>query len=82
MGAKNFYVHHENFVIFARERPKAVTPNFDVDCSFKKLDAGDGKVMFEPINFPDYRIAVRDDGAVILSKDADAAHTTFVLTKN
>lgn len=76
-----FYVRHQKFIFFLHRRPLQLGPLFDSDATFKLLQLDGDKVRFEASNYPGKFITVRDDGAVILSKDPPPAQSTFILRK-
>ena len=81
VGFTGFYVRHQKFVFYLQPRPKQLNPLFDSDATFKMVEVDGDKVRFEASNYPGKFITVRDDGAVLLSKDAPSDQSTFVLKK-
>ena len=77
VGAKGYFLRHQNSVCFVRERPK-LNAMFDEDATFKIINLDGGKVRFESTNYPGMYITVRDDGSVITSRNPDLLKSTFV----
>ena len=80
LGAKGFFLRHQNSVLFLHERPKQ-NGLFDADASFKLIDLGSGKVQFEASNYPGMFIAVKEDGSLITMSNPPVDKSTFILRK-
>ena len=81
VGFTGCYVRHQKFVFYLHPRPKQLSPLFDSDATFKMVQGDGDKVRFEASNYPGKFITVRDDGAVLLTKDPSPDQSTFVLKK-
>ncbi len=80
VGAKDHYLRHRGSVARAEEKPK-LSAVFDADATWKMVPVEGGKVRFETSNYPGMFLTVREDGAVITARAAEASRSTFVLKK-
>jgi hypothetical protein len=80
MGAKGFFLRHQNSVLFLHERPKQ-NGLFDADASFKMIDLGADKVRFEPSNYSGMFITAKEDGSLITMSNPPIDKSTFILKK-
>lgn len=79
VGAKDFYLRHQNGIIKIHEHPKRLNLLFEQDASWKIIKLGNDKVRIESINYPGDFITVRDDGYVVKSRNPPWEKSTFLM---
>lgn len=80
VGAKNFFLRHQEGIIKAHERPKKINLLFEGDASWKIIKLAENRIRIESVNYPGDFITVREDGNVVKSRNPPLEKSTFMMT--
>lgn len=80
VGAKNFYLRHQEGILKAHERPKKINLLFEGDASWKIIKLAENRIRIESANYPGDFITVREDGNVVKARNPPLEKSTFVMT--
>lgn len=79
VGAKNFFLRHQEGIIKIHEKPKKINLLFEGDASWKIIKLSENRVRIESVNYPGDFITVREDGHVVKAKNPPLEKSTFVM---